>query len=497
MPSPPVWLTPTGGINVERSDALLAATEVRGADNMLFERGVTLQRPGITGGTAIPKQPLQVLSAELGDIGIQAVAVCPANLYSLGPWPFAPVEITGPGVSFAVSGASSVDIANGVILMGYNTTGMVRWDPTTLVYTVIAAAPYRYVVGHLSRAVAARRMGAVSAVDPYAVAWSVQGDESNWTGPSSGSTVLPEATSQLTALANIRDVIVVGRRDGFHLGTETGSVPAFNWQLHSKRGTGPVDGNESATDGTEFYFVGEEDVYTFDLVNVVSIGLPIRRELLRFKRSGLRFRGCITRGLGDNPRKQYHLLPITPVGEFGQEYPHYVYDIAEKKWSRHSYFKEAQPICGWSQPLNLTESTLAFSSREFLPTGRTAQGATYIWDKSAACEKSSLVQSRALVHPSLEKDAHLTRALLFVRNNSETPVIATLNVTAELADENPEVSEDALIGPSLKWQRRWVNIETTGQRFTADLSFPPGAQVEVAEVGLVLEEAGEFTETRI
>jgi hypothetical protein len=470
---------PAGGINQEDPEISLGEQEVRGATNFLFERKLAVSRPGLQlySMGSVFSTPRLGWSKDFGALGIKTVLVSGNQIYSLDSSSLNATEITGAGLTIGDACLSSIAVVNALVMVGYNTGGLARWDPTGGTYTVISAAPYRFVCGHISRAVAARKIGS-GLTDPYSVAWSTAGDETDWTSFGAGSAVLPETSSEIMGIANIRNVLVFPRTDGFHLGYSTGvSTPAFRFELHSSDAVGPTDMHSFCHDGATIYFVGRDDVYSFNTVETVSIGRQIRRELLGYMRGGVLFRGFISRGIGLNPRSQYHLVPLGASGV-----PHFVYDIGEEKWSRHSYAWDT--ATGWFQLKPDGTSAPALVNTIGTTTA-------WLWDEQRNCEVEQSLLGRSVMVGEMDRDIRVQRLMVLYRNLSNASTEAQFSMSSELNDTPKTTTTSVVLREDARWSRRWATVEAVGQLFRPDLTIPADSRVEIAAYGLLPSDSGD------
>ncbi len=458
---------PSGGLNSEDPALALQESEVQACENFLFERSIALSRPGVS-----EKSPTLTGNLFFGrsldfSSSVKTILLTDSpKMYSLSS-AFAATEITGAGLALgSVGSAASV---NGIVLVGDNTGGLIRWDTSGAVYTLLAAAPYKYVTSHLSRAVAAHKLG--GSADPRSVAWSVAGDETDWTGFGSGATVLADAADEITGLAMARNTVVVVRSTGFHLGTPTGvSDPAFNWTLHSKEAVGCQYPGTFSAYGTLCFFVGRSDVHRFDLVSVTPIGRNIRRELIGYLAGGAVYRGFISESYGSNARAHYHLVPMS-----SSILPHFAYDIEEGKWSRHGYEKPLNG--GWYMLLGADSAPVLISKTD---------SKLELWDETLECEIAGYITGRILEVGPLTEDFKYNRCLLVHRNFSELECEVT--VAADQGKVAVEESKVLKLSGDSRWRRTWFDFRLTGQLPYVKLSTK--GHLEVFQADLQVDPAG-------
>lgn len=477
---------PIGGINQEDPEISLKETEVRGAENFLFERQMAITRPGTTAHALALGQRIQFgRSFDFGS-SVKTVVLGTSKLWSLSS-SFAPTEITGAGLTWGAPETLSAESVNGLLVMGGNSGGIVRWDPTGGTYTVMAAAPYRYVTAHINRIIACYKLGGGDALlDPRTVAWSTAGDETDWTSFGAGSAVLADSPGEMTGIANVRDVIVIAKTDGFHLGTPTGvSTPAFYWRLHSKNARwGCKYASTFCASQDAVFYVGRSDVFTFQLVgNPQAIGRPIRRELLGYLNAGYLYRGFVSESYGANARPHYHLVPMSS----GITLPHFAFDIEENTWSRHLY--PFTPYGGWYQLLTGTTSAPLLVTDD-------ASGNVNVWDDTQACESESRLRGRRIVLGQLAQNSNIDRVLVqyaTLGGSAVGPVLLEVQAShggdpvAQTANEQMFTAAD--VG---RWERQWFDVRVTGQIPRVDITVPSGSACAINYIGTNETPAGAF-----
>lgn len=469
---------PVGGLNKEDPAILIGENEVQDAQNFLFERGVAQLRPGVA--TKSPVTTDSIFYGRSFDFtsSFKTVVLTTGNkVFSLNG-SFAATELTGITPAFATA-YGSMEVVNGVVLIGNNTAGLIRWDPVGTTITATAGAPYRYITGHLSRAVAAYKLGgADTLLDPRTVAWSEAGDETNWNVATFGvgTNVLADVSDEITGIGMARNVVVVARSTGFHLGQPTGkSEPAFNWSLHSKNAVGVVHPETFCVYGTLCFFVSRHDVHTFDLVGIEPIGRPIRGELLGYLANGIAYRGFISESYGIHVRAAYHLVPVATTTTL----PHFVYDLEERKWSRHVYGLGLRG--GWYQLLAAKNSAPVLSLFD--------SASLRLWDEDVVCDTAGSIDGRIITIGSLTDDYKILRVLFCYKAPAAVTVTIKLYVDQSGTEKTQEETR-TLTGNS-KWRREWFDIQVTGNLLWAKVSVGSGSQIEVREITADITTGGE------
>lgn len=483
MPAPLnlVDLTFSGGLNLEDPEIKLKENEVRGASNFLFERGITIQRPGTLNFT-LTGLAEAVRYGKSFDFGaaLQTVINTATKVYKLDN-SLSPTELTGgDALSFEAAAYGSIDVVNGVVLFGGNSGGLVRWDPAGTTRTVLSQAKYRYVTSHLSRALGAYVLGGTnSLLDPRTIAWSKAGDETVWSGFGAGYNVLAETPGEITGLANVRNIVVVARTDGLHLGHATGSSnPAFNWEGHNRNSIGCLYPATFAESDEAVYFVGRDDVHSFNLVSISDIGRQIRSELLPLLRAGTVYRGFVTRGIGSIARNHYHLVPIS-----SPDYPHYIYDLEESSWSRHFYGRTH--TAAWYMLRSSTGSGPVLLDNSIAPIG-------YLWSDTVGCERGAELRSRLVQVGEPDMDYQVERALLRYKSFNGEVIAAQMALRASQSSEPIESVDTRDLGGDQRWRQAWFGVRAVGQDFEVQITAPSGGRFAFDRVRLKLAEAGEL-----
>lgn len=475
MPSQSLIYSPVGGLNLTDDEDSLAPTEVRDASNMLFEGGSLLNRPGIT--TTPMKAGMSIGSiafAQSFNVGATplTVLIVGNKLYSLVL--DLPTEITGAGITFGLAAFHGGAAVNGEILMANSTGGLVRWDPTGGTYVIVADAKYRYVTGHFSRALGA--YDTTAANGDKKIGWCITGDIGDWTGVGSGSVILSDCPDDITGLGNINNVIVVPRRSGIHLGFPTGygSLP-FRWETWGRDGAGFPYPSTNCFFNNILYGVGKDDVYTYNLSDLTPIGYKIRGELLHALHAGVTYRGFISTLCGDVPRPRYNLVPSS------NQWPHYVYDLADQKWSKHWY------------------DVSFFGGFHHIPTYTTEGPALYgidtihRWTPELPCEVASWFLSRQIVLGDVEKDHRVNRMLLRYRDWGQYDINCTFNVT--LGQERRSEAAIVSLGSaeaSGRWSRAWHNFRLEGQDGDFRVDVPASFVFGTNLASIRITEGGEY-----
>jgi|HubBroStandDraft_1064217.scaffolds.fasta_scaffold00148_58 hypothetical protein len=558
----PLQIQPIGGINSEDNEAMIGDQECQsftgfgsGTQNFLFDRQQASTRPGINSVTITgtvsgenlgwvapvqtytgnPANAFRTLDSQLIALGAGGV-----NLYTGFNGALSFAALTPPaGVSIAqvIAGPYNpltiqAGLVNGVVLVGgLNMTldgtgnyGIARWVPGASAYTQVGGVSPLFICGVLSRGFGA--YDRVATNGQITVEWSVAGDETTWTGSTNGSglAVLSDAADGITGLGVVNGVVVIARYTGFHFGTPTGQAfPAFSFKNYdgstdigcSWPGTFCVYNNIC-------YFVGRDNVYTFDTINPpVPIGYKIRSLLLssllragNYNTTDIHYVGFVSNGqsaaglLGNgvvytNPaRPRYHLVPIQgPINTPSTAYPHFSYDILTGVWSVHIY------STSWSFafPLNVNATNYTSGVSAADNTGTQTIGflqSTYVssptinfWDENQPCEVQAVLKTKTFRPGTFDRDYSLRRLMLSFRNQSSAlnigvAVKGTLGANLIVASA---VYNPTLPGGSLGlWIRDWIDglNQTYGQNINVNITTTAGTALMIDCITLELVESG-------
>lgn len=354
----------TAGMNGDESPFVIDLSHCSQVQNMLFERGLLISRPGAPavfssiGGGVCPTFA-RSFPFVAGDVSPRhALLLARDDKFSLNLSLYllstresgSSVLFDETAITAAVPGTLTWDnnspfdavVVNGAWLITGATEGLIHYVPGDATYTLLAPNA-RYVTAHISRALAAFTSGTNGHIT---ILWSKMGDETVWSGdPSAGSAVLADVDDCLSGLATVRGMVVVAREFGFHVGVPTGtSLPPYDWKKVGKEAAGVFFPRSMAVHGDLLYFASENGVHTFDLVNVEDIGEGILTELFEIIRTKhCTLDGFVTTTYKSGRRPQYHLVPTANPDVIQDPFPvippqvHFVYDIISKTWSRHVY----------------------------------------------------------------------------------------------------------------------------------------------------------------
>lgn len=509
-----VMQTFTKGMSGDASPFVLDLSQCASVTNMLFERGLLISRPGLTSiesstpvntlpvaafsgflHPAVIGQTLTVLHTPSVGAAVHVMPVSAIKATMLQEFP----EYTGPAITKYTTlpiGAPLAAFNDVAVVPGFN-EGIIRIG--TFTYTIPLAQAYLFCTTHLSRVLLACNISLLGG-GLRQIAWSKIGDETVWSGTyDSGSVILQEADDGITGLGVIKNVVVVPRTSGFHLGFPTGDgTNPYDWKCISRNEVGCYYPPSFAVYGGKCYFVSDSHVHTFDLSSVEDIGEGIVTELFEFvQQYGMSIQGVITRTYKLGYRPQYHLMPVyipsnpfaAPV--FPEAPPHFVFDITEQKWSRHTYTQPgAYPripfALNYVQYANNTQLSIQRSAPAFLTPPAVGQHFTYdYWDPSVPCEGAmSATTGRVQLGDSIASEYSMLRMMLVVYLS--TPRTLTVRVTSQLGGDETTTTY-TVAATKVGWQRVWVDGIKVGQFFQFTIEFPAATQVALRQVIVVHE----------
>lgn len=418
---------------------------------------------------------------------------------------------------------------NGIILFGNASGGLVRWDPnagTGLTLTQLTAVKPVYLTVHLDRVIAAYDLSVNGPKSPRTVFWSAPGDETTWSGGTTGSgfTVL-DIGDYITGLTTINNMLVICRSSGFTVGTATGQAfPTYNFQKWSDCSTGVTWPDTLAVCDNVMYFVGADDIYTCDLNSAPKpIGHEIQTEFMRAVmnhpfEAGIpvgNFVGYITRAVAGNDwsggvstryRRYYNLFPSQQAFAAGNPpYYHYKYSIDDGTWSKHSYADPMTPVV-WDDSGDITSMVTGLPTVAcdlFLDTARVA-GIMYImgWAESSGsslivpyCEQPAYITTRAHILGQLNKNARVQRVLLRTRDfgNQSIQVSVTSRYEGGTVGGGTVLTVPCGVNNDGAWVRSWADVgRVLGQDFVLQINVPANGQFATDGYGFLWGDEGDF-----
>lgn len=480
----------TGGLNNYDNYSRLDPGEVQDCGNMLFERRKAFSRPGLSNPVSLTDVVGPAVFAESVPLNAISYNMLVDTTNRIFVYDTFGLEIiaAGEAAAFLDNINNNACSVIGVVIFGNNSGGLVQWTPSAgNTYAVVAGAPFQYVTGHQGRAIAARQLsGGSSLLNARTFAWSTPGDVTSWTSTdgSAGQLGIAELEDQITGLGVLHNVVVIPHYRGIHLAYATGTLPLpYNVQPFIKKGVGCFFPSTSAWSEELYFFVGQEDVFYFDLTNVVPIGGKIRIALLTALNAGILYKGFVTRQqFGVEPRLRYNLFPINSTIS-----PHYVYDIAEQKWSQHYYDIPAEWAWNAAQTgAGALDLGIGFVDSSNPPNLRT-------WQKGINCEKTSYFTRYMGVLESQELDFLVNDILLRTVDHGTLNLIATL--TSILGDTASTATATKAVGGNStgKWTRQFMSrgvsdLRIAGQEFVLNVTAAANQNFEIDYAALIVSD---------
>lgn len=498
MPQQPIPYSPVGGISYGECPHRIGDTQVQNARNWCFDGRRAWTRPGLTtkAVTGAGLSTVRLAGAfRVDSIPYTFIITTTNKLFSLTEALVA-TEITGAGFSMAANTyKDSWSLINGELVIGNCSSGMLRWVPGDATYNLVAGTTYSYVASHFSRGVAAYNLSGSA----RGVAWSVPGNNADWstTIDGAGSTILTDAPDDITGIGNIRNTLVIARRYGFHLGYATGvAQPAFRFDLFSLRDVGVYFSGTMAQTSENVFFVGQDNVYSFDTNQVHAIGDDIRSLLFegteltvpQSTEPYIRLIGFMSRRTqsGEPPRATYNIVAV-PTATTQSNWPlrHFALDIEKSTWECHEY--GTQWAYAWQSIPNNVGSRISFADQATSPSFSE-------WNPAVACERAAILHSRNITVGGEGDEVTLDQAL--VKYQDRGAAQATLTVRCDLNETEVERSESFRCGTPErrgKWSRKSVNgLRQTGQLWEWILRTEPGSSMGVSDIIGMFSLSGKF-----
>lgn len=495
MPTrPKLETSPVAGLDSTTNYAKPAPGKVFASNNMLYERGMAMNRPGLTtvalGGIVGPLTYGHNIVAQTTNYNI---LINSAN--TIYYFPGIAIAPAAGAAAFGSAQFHNISAIIGYVVFGNNPGGIVIWNPTGGTYTVTAAGAYRYFTGHKGRAVAAYRIaGGSTLTNARTFAWSSPGTLTTWTSAdgSAGELAIADAEDELTGIGVLHNTVVLLRSQGIHLAVETGNLPLpYNVQAFSPTGAGCLYPSTAAWNDQQVMYVGQDDVYSFDLQNITSVGYEIRQTLIASCQAGVIYNGFFTRNiLNGVVRWRYHLTPVNSPSS-----NHYVYDMLERAWSTHTYTTNFKWGWNFAPTAGVNEYGVGLVDGSNPPNLK-------LWDASVACEASA---SFAMYFEGPQDlDYKIVDALIRVKDLTGAVPTGPASITLELAsilNQTRTVLTSTTITPGTgaalnKWIRAWFRstngVIGVGNSFEAKITVAAGAPFQCDYFALFPEETGGY-----
>lgn len=423
------------------------------------------------------------------------------------------VEITGPGITAA--GWDNLwfsnCVCNGVVLIAGYKGGLIRWDPTTTVYTIIANAKWAFVTKQNSRAVGAY-LTTSALTDPVTVGASKSGDEGVWVATSieAYQNVISDIPDAITGVGVAKGILVIPRTFGFHLGYPTGTFPAiYNFTQHSDDAIGCSNPATFCIYKNVCYFVSTNGIHTFDLVDVEDIGEGVYEEVLDLLTAlGGTLRGFISASYKNDYQPTYNLyidIPSTSVS--ANSIPLWQYNIRERKWTRWltnepsgsysslwmPFYYRATTGIGFSIPIT---STVVQLGRKPSVTAQFKYTKELFGNGSESFVTAFTTGKLTISAPVFE--ATITRIMLVYTCNASSPPEFSITIDSTLNSTTTSLTRSGIVGTGnslgstpAKWIRQWVgNFCAVGQMFQVSVAATTNANNVLFKEMII-----EFTDT--
>lgn len=388
-------------------------------------------------------------------------------------------------------------VVTAITLPGANATSIARFRPFPI-------------CTHLSR---------VFIIDPGlptlsfpTVYWSKIGDPTVWTGDfTTGNARLQEASDGIRGMGVMQNMIIIARPTGFHAGIPTGNgANPYDWKTIMKDGPGCIYPESFCIFGDMCFFAGQNDIYMYDLQNVQSIGAGISNDLFASVQwNGMGVRMFVTTGYDNRRTPQLHAIPTWVPSAYIADgttngtvptvdmttTPHFVYDLVEKKWSRHIYDQAASdpyPLEGvaltWDVQQIGTPNTGARNTyqRPCLIRRPTNGPAQYMmWDPFApnnGCESVQIFKTGTFtVGEDSSIEGKLVRFMPVIRSSVDNVVV---QVQIDWMQGNTPKTDTAsfTIVSSGYFNRYWINKVLVGNLFQFTFTIPANSDVQVRQI---------------
>lgn len=509
-----------GGLDAVTVETDIADNEASAVNNMVFWNKKMTGRPLAAAFanffTPIAEKLVYVEFAADGGVStgtVTGVAIgnSGATYFKLGNSAWGTV---GPVVAtYADKLHNNFAVVNGAKLVANSSTGLLRFVGGAD-STLIADAPYRYVIGHLQRAVAAYKYPGTGN-NTVTVAWSVQGNETDWTSTTlgAGSSVLSDSSDEITGLAVLQNVIIVFHKTMIHIGTPTGQAnPAYTfstWSRDKLAGIGCMYPQSLVVSNNVAYFLGVDNVYEFDLQELNPIGDKVK-DLIFSRNPGLyAMKGSISTlgwsgagGVYPGPvnKRLYHLAPIAAPAQT----PHWHYNLEEKSWSKSSYSVNIQYPCrhlGLGASGIGTGADWVIQDDAFAFVDDSATPQLYVWKNINLAEQAQVFFSKTFLIGDVSCDYVLERSYIIIRDtNAGNGLPVTLTVDCILNGAVNTISATVNVGGAAdnKLKRYWFNMRLVGNLFRWSISIPDYVTAgvvlgtDVVAIGAQFQESSEF-----
>lgn len=553
MPKQKIVQTFTGGLAGDMPSWLVPNSMVADCQNFLFERGELKSRPAVhTGNSTLGAgsvidsvmamfPPIAGSSSQLYGTYKTSASDSTMRLFRIQPFFTAsatsiiipPTEATNAVPAGLVGGfhPTCAQYDNKTYIYGMYDAGnnpiLLQVDNATHVATSITlpgavgaglafGRPYP-ICEHLSRILIADP--GLPGITFPTIYWSKIGDPTVWTGHfTTGNVRLQEASDGIRAMGVMKNMVIIARPTGFHVGVPTGNGSnPYDWKAITRLGQGCIYPESFIIYGDLCFFVGQSNVYMYDMQSVTAIGDGITGELFTWLTwKGFGVKAFITETYNWKTQAQLHLIPTfspttyTNGGAAGTipsidlaNMPHFVFDLAEKKWSRHIYdgaVNDTYPLEGfpmlWDAPIVGNPNT---GARPTFPRPciirRPAAGPSQymMWDPFTGngCESVQTFTTGTFVpgeDPSVEMK--LDRFMFVARSMTDNLVVA-VELTYMQGNVQKTANFNFTIVSSGIYSRVWVNKVVVGNLFEFKFTIPANSSVQVRQILFEFDEKGQ------
>lgn len=493
MPKQPIPYAPVGGISFGEAPHRIGETQVQNAANWCFDGRRAWTRAGLK-TTAITGTGLTTvrLGGDFKSDGLpyRFIITTGNKLFSVTTAGVA-TEITGAGFTMASNSNNDTwALVNTELMIGNCTSGFIRWTPGAGTYSLVGGATYSYITSHFSRGVAANN-GPAGGGSYRQIAWAVPGNNADWTTTidGAGSVILTDAADDITGLANIKNTLVVVRRNGFHLGYSTGvAQPAFRFEMASRSDVGCTRIGSLAQTADYVYFISQDNVYRYDANRVEAVGDDIKALLFPAISTAAKVVGFMSRRfqIGEPPRFTYNLVMVFGATTTSSaQLRHFCLDIDKQIWECHEY--GSQWNYAWETIPSTQTSSIGFIDQSTSPT-------LSEWDPTVACERATILHGRNITVGGESDDVTLDQALIKYQDRGAANV--SLLVRCDLNETEIERLVSFQAGTPErrgKWSRKNINgLRQTGQGWEWIIKTEPGSALGLSDIIGMFSLSGKF-----
>lgn len=502
----PLIILPNGGINIELPEVAIGDNECVDAQNFLFFSNAVRTRPKLdaVGNVSVAAQAqlacsTGVISSSGGlDFIVDTLGQIWRSVSGTGVWSLMTGAITAPPF---LKATNMYDPAhNFQAVFGTQGAGAFLWaiqNNISVVSTVTngVVPPARFVLSHLGRLVAAGDATSLTSLAAQTFYWSAINDPFTWTGATngSGSTVLTESSDYITGVEAVENIIIVARAMGFSYAIPTGlAFPPYRFETFSREAIGCPLSKTLVRYENVIYYVGPDNVYTFDLQKSTPIGTQIRRSLMLQIAQGVDYQAFISQapdisGVGNfslTTRPMYHLVPLNSINGF-----HYVYDIIEGTWSVHTYGINFRTVfSGYFNTWKSLPRVPYFVDNSTPPV-------LYHWNDNAItgiCEQPAYFTSKHyLIGGDPSVDRQLERCLVEWQDDpSGHSFNPTAAVTGTIQDVvvNGSNTINVLSQSTGRYFRKYMDVgRLTGQNFSVRFSLPANSKALITKFAFLFD----------